>query len=126
VIKDADCVGRLARLAGGARTFAHEIPALVVLVGSLGVSPTAGDRHLMYIDGSLAAMNFMLALQSQAYASCPINWPDQVRADAEMANALALAPYERPLMLMAVGKAAPGAMVACSTRKGLKELLEIK
>jgi|SRR5690554_61060 len=126
VIKDADRVGRLARLAGGARTFAHEIPALVVLVGSLGVSPSAGDRHLMYIDGSLAAMNFMLALQSQAYASCPINWPDQDKADAEMAHALGLASYERPLMLIAVGKAAPGAMVACSTRKGVKELLEVK
>ncbi|GAO29730.1 nitroreductase family protein [Geofilum rubicundum] len=125
VLTEAPLVGDVARLAGGARSFAEGIPALAVVLGSTAVSPSPGDRHLMYIDGSLAAMSFMLALESQGCGSCPINWPDHQKADRALRKHLTMKEYERPVMLIAMGMAKDNSMVACSVRKEVEELLEI-
>ncbi len=125
VLTQSGMVTDVARLAGGARSFAEGIPALAVVLGSTAVSPSPGDRHLMYIDGSLAAMSFMLALESQGCASCPINWPDHKEADADLRKHLSIKAYERPVMLIAMGLAHDNSMVACSVRKEVEELLEI-
>lgn len=125
VLTDSAMVKEVARMAGGARSFADGIPALAVVIGSTAVSPSPGDRHLMYIDGSLAAMSFMLALESQGCASCPINWPDQKKADRALRKYLPILEYERPIMLIAMGIAQDNSMVACSVRKEVEELLEI-
>ena len=124
VFEDQQKVVSISKLAGGARTFAEGIPALALVIGSTNVSPSPGDRHLMYIDGSLAAMNFMLALESMGIASCPINWPDNKEPEKTLRKMIALEPYERPVMLIAMGEAAEDSLVACSVRKEVSELLK--
>ena len=47
---------------------------IIVIVGELDAYEYDRDRHLIYIDGSLAAMTFMLALETLGLSSCPINW----------------------------------------------------
>lgn len=122
IFENKPVVEAIARLAGGAKAFADNIPALAVVVGSTSASPSPGDRHLLYIDGSLAAMNFMLALESMSVASCPINWPDNKKPEKELRKIVALKPYERPILIIAMGKASEKALVACSARKSLDEL----
>jgi nitroreductase len=121
--KNEDVVA-VSQLAGGARSFAEGIPALAIVVGSTSVSPSPGDRHLMYIDGSLAGMNFMLALESQGVSSCPINWPDNKKPEKALRKMIKLEKYERPVMLIAMGKAAETGLVACSVRKEVSEILQ--
>ncbi|WP_010662398.1 nitroreductase family protein [Marinilabilia salmonicolor] len=124
VLEDRESVVAVSKLAGGARSFAEGIPSLAVVVGSTSVSPSPGDRHLMYIDGSLASMNFMLALESMGVSSCPINWPDNKTPEKALRKIVALEKFERPVMLIAMGQAAGTGLVACSVRKGVPELLE--
>lgn len=124
VFENRDKVVNIGKLAGGARTFAEGIPALALVIGSTNVSPSPGDRHLMYIDGSLAAMNFMLSLESMGISSCPINWPDNKKPERALRKMVALEPYERPVMLIAMGQAAEDSLVACSVRKEVSELLK--
>jgi len=124
VLEDKQSVVGVSKLAGGARSFAEGIPALAIVVGSTSVSPSPGDRHLMYIDGSLASMNFMLALESMGISSCPINWPDIKKSEKALRKIVALEKFERPVMLIAMGEAAETGLVACSVRKEVSELLQ--
>ena len=70
-------------------------------------SSTGKVPLLVYIDGSLAAMQLMLALESLGLSSCSINWPDVEERERQLAKILGLAYQERTVMLLAVGYADP-------------------
>ncbi len=118
-----DKAAEAASLAMGTVGFAENIPALAVVVGDLSCYQEYRDRHLIYIDASLAAMQFMLALEALGLASCPINWPDIESREQSMQKLLALPVYHRPVMLIAIGYAAPTALVAYSQKKELEQLV---
>jgi len=120
---DAPDAQRIAALAMGTTGYVHSIPALVVLVADLSCYPEERDRHVPYIDASLAAMQFMLALETLGLASCPINWPDIEVRERRMATALDLPWHLRPVMLLAVGDADPQGGVPYSAKKPAEALL---
>ena len=113
----------IASLAMGTRGYREQIPALVVVLGDFSAIAEERDRHLPYIDASLAAMQFMLALETMGLASCPINWPDVEELECAMDRTLQLPAYIRPIMLIAVGYADPEGMVAYSAKKPVGLLL---
>jgi nitroreductase len=75
-----------------------------------------------YIDASLAAMAFQLALETRGVGSCCINWPDVEEQEAAMARALRLAPHERVVLCLSVGYPDPEGLVAFSQKKSLDEI----
>lgn len=119
---DKNLVSKLSEIPGGTKGFSAGIPMLCVVVGQMDVSPSPGDKHLMYVDGSLAAMTLMLALESLGLSSCPINWPDNADIEKKFRKHVPLKPYERPLMMIAIGYAHQEGLVAFSKRKGLDEI----
>lgn len=122
VIDDPSLLRKVSELPMGTAGYAHNIPAMIVIIGRMRNYPSERDRHLIYIDGSLAAMSLIFALEVQELSSCCINWPDIESKEKAMTNLLQLAPDERPIMCLAVGYADPDAMVACSTKKPLGQL----
>ena len=114
---------RIAGIAMGTTGYAGNIPALVVLLGDLGCYPEERDRHVPYIDASLAAMQFMLALETLGLASCPINWPDIEGRERLMDRELALPRHLRPVMLIALGYPDPAGGVPFSAKKSSELLL---
>ena len=113
----------IASIAMGAAGYADNLPALVVLLGDLSCYPHEWDRHVPYIDASLAAMQFMLSLETLGLASCPINWPDIEHREREMAAALDTPPHLRPVMLIALGYPDPQGGVPHSAKKPGESLL---
>jgi nitroreductase len=122
VYDDPDLVEEIATLPGGTAGYAENIPALVVIIGRLRAYFDERDRHVIYIDASLAAMNFMLALETLGLSSCPINWPDVERRERAMEKTLDLEPDERPVMLLAVGHPDSDGLVAYSQKKELSQI----
>ena len=114
---------RIAAIAMGTTGYAQNVPAIVVLLGDLGCYPEERDRHVAYIDASLAAMQFMLALETLGLASCPINWPDVEQLERAMAEALDLPWHIRPVMLIALGYPDPQGGVPFSAKKPSQSLL---
>lgn len=114
---------RIASIAMGTGGYAHQIPALIVVVGDFSSFAHERDRHLPYIDGALASMQLMLALETLGLASCPINWPDVEALERRMDRALELPVHMRPIMLMAVGYPDPEGGVAHSEKKPVSLLL---
>jgi len=121
-----DRVRELAAIPMGAAGYAHQIPLLIVVVGQQRNFSDPRDRHLIYIDGALAGMSFILALETLGLSSCVLNWPDIAQKELAMREALQLEPDERPVFLVAVGYPDPEAEVAGSSKRPVSELLRFE
>ena len=109
----------------GTAGFAHNLPAIIAVVGDLSAYPFERDRHVIYIDGSLFTMQFMLALETLGLSTCPINWPD-IEAREKMLDAeLGLNKHERTIMLLSVGYADPEGGIPYSQKKDSSILMKV-
>ena len=115
---------KIAGYAGGTAGWAQNLPCLIVVVGDLSNYVEVRDRHLIYIDASLASMQLMLALQVLGLSSVPINWPDVEDREIMMSNELKLSSFERPIMLLGVGYGATDGLIPYSQKKPVEILLK--
>jgi nitroreductase len=122
IFDDPEMVQKVAGIPFGAAGYSHQIPTLVVVIGRLDSYFSPRDRHVIYVDASLASMGFMYGLEAQGLSSSVINWPDFEPLEQKMSRTLRLAPHERVIMLMAVGYADPDGLVAFSQKKDLEVL----
>jgi len=105
IMEDSDEARRVASVAMGTAGYSEKVAHVAVLVGNLSAYFNERDRHLIYIDGSLAAMSFILGLQAQGVSSCCVNWPDIASRERRMASLLNLESHERVIMLILFGYA---------------------
>lgn len=119
IFDDPELVAKVAGLPFGAAGYSHNIPTIVVLVGKLENYFSPRDRHVIYVDSSLAAMSFMFALETLGLSSSVINWPDFEPLERQMQKTLGLDIADRVVMLIAVGYAHPEGMVPYSQKKEL-------
>lgn len=108
----------------GTAGFSHNFQCTIVVVGDLASYPYERDRHVIYIDGSLAVMQLILALETLGLSSCVINWPDVEILENKMARKLNLTENERPLMVLSIGYADPDGKIPFSQKKNCKELIK--
>ncbi|MCW8194215.1 nitroreductase-like protein [Proteobacteria bacterium 005FR1] len=123
VINDPKKAEDVANCAMGTIGFASNLPCVIAVVGDLSAYPAERDRHIIYIDGSMATMQLMLSLVTLGLASCPINWPDIESREKLLASKLGLAYHERVIMLVAVGYADPEGGVPYSQKKSYSDLV---
>jgi len=124
VFDDPDEASRIGAMAGGTGGFAQNFPCLAAVVGDFSAYPFERDRHLPYIDGSLATMGFLFGLEVLGLSSCCINWPDVESSEIQITEALSLEPDERVIMLIAIGHPDPNEMVPYSQKKSLDSIRE--
>lgn len=122
IFDDPDVVKKVASIPMGTKGFSQNFPVIVVVVGKLRAYFSERDRHVIYIDGALASMSFMYALETLGLSSCPINWPDIEDREKLMTSSLGLEPDERVVMLISVGYADPDGMIPYSQKKELNLL----
>lgn len=122
IIDDEELLEEVVQLPMGTTGYAHNIPMMVISIGNLNAYFSERDRHLIYIDASLANMTFMYALETLGLSSCPINWPDIEFREKGMENLLELKKYQRPIMCMGIGYPDPNGKVAYSQKKELKSI----
>ncbi|MEO1429735.1 MAG: nitroreductase family protein [Cyanobacteria bacterium J06633_8] len=122
VFDEPELIQKVASIPMGTKGFSHNFPAIVVVIGNLNAYFNERDRHVIYIDASLASMSFMYALETLGLSSCPINWPDMEPQESKMASLLNLEPDERVIMLISVGYPDPDGMVPYSQKKSLNQI----
>lgn len=122
IIDDKKLLEQIVDLPMGTKGYAHSIQSFVVIVGNLDAYFDERDRHLIYIDASLANMSFMLALETLGLSSCSINWPDIEARERKMDTILNLQPYQRPIMCIGIGYPDPDGMVAFSEKRNLDQI----
>lgn len=119
---DPQLVRQVASVPFGSAGYSHQIPTVAVVIGRQSNFFSPRDRHVIYIDASLAAMAFMLGLETLGLASSVINWPDFEPLEIKMQKLLGLNVDERVVMLIAIGYADPDGLVAHSEKKPLEAL----
>ncbi|MFC3415227.1 nitroreductase family protein [Algoriphagus hitonicola] len=117
-----DLVAQAVELPMGTKGYSHSIQTFIVVIGNQDAYFDERDRHLIYIDASLANMVFMLALETLGLGSCPINWPDIEEREEKMKSFLNLKTYQRPVMCIGVGYPDIEGMVAFSEKRSLKNI----
>lgn len=116
-LSDDDAIASVSKLASGTSGFSHQIPNLLVWIGDLSAYPYERDRHAIFIDSSLAAMQFMLLCRGHNLETCMLNWPEIRSRDHSVGKILKLKEYERVVFLMAVGFPKSEALVPFSQKK---------
>ncbi|XEC96240.1 nitroreductase family protein [Paenibacillus tarimensis] len=122
IFDDPNIVRKLAKIPSGTAGFHQNIPTLVAVIGDLTAYPYERDRHLIYIDASLAVMPFLYALEVQGLSSCPLNWPDIEEKERKLEQIIRTKKHERVIMFIAVGFPDENAEVAYSRKKDLAQL----
>ncbi|QDU58480.1 nitroreductase family protein [Aeoliella mucimassa] len=122
VLDDVELARKVGAIPMGTTGFSQNFPCLVVIVGDLNAYFSERDRHVIYVDGGLAAMAFQFALEVQGVGSCCINWPDIEPLEKKMAKALNLDYNHRPVMCISLGYPDPTGTVPYSQKKSLDEI----
>lgn len=122
VLDDPSIIAEVASIPMGTRGYEHQIPVFIVVVGQQRHFHDPRDRHIIYIDASLAVMGTLFAIEALGLGACCINWPDIEAKEQAMQKRLQLAPDERPIMCLAMGWPLADALVASSPKKELDEL----
>lgn len=84
VFDHPDMVNEIVNYQMGTAGYKHNIPTIIAAVGNLDAYFNERDRHIIYIDASLACMSFMLALETLGLSSCAMNWPDVEAREKKM------------------------------------------
>ncbi|BDZ65788.1 nitroreductase family protein [Agromyces mangrovi Wang et al. 2018] len=119
VFDEPDMVRTVSRIPFGTAGYADNIPSIVVVIGKLESYFSPRDRHAIYVDSSLAAMSFLLALETLGLSSSVINWPDFEPLERKMQKTLGLRTTDRVVMLIAVGYSHAEGLVPFSQKKEL-------
>ena len=122
IYDDKELISKISDLPGGMTGYKENVPCLVVLTGDYSAYIEDRDRHLIYIDGSLAAMAFQFALETLGLSSCCANWPAVEYKDKKMQNLLNLRDDQRVIMLISVGFPDPRGLVPHSQKKSLDQI----
>lgn len=122
VSKNKSKAVEIAKCAGGTNGWAENIPCTIAVVGDLSAYEFEKDRHVIYIDSSLATMQLLLALEVQGLSSCCINWADKSKAEKKIGTILNLKPYERVIMLISVGYGFNDGKIPYSQKKNFETL----
>lgn len=119
IFDDPNLVKEVASIPGGISGFYENIQVIVVIIGKMNAFFIEQDRHLIYIDGSLASMTFIYALETLGLSSCAIKCPDNPAHDKKLSKKLGLKPDEIPILMISLGYPDPDGMVAYSKKKPL-------
>lgn len=121
IYDDPAAISKVAQLPIGVTGFEHNFPVIIAVVGRLRAYSEPRDRHAIYVDGSMATMAFMYALETLGLSSCPINWPDIPEREEAARKLLGLASDERIVMFVSVGFARADGKIPFSEKLPLEQ-----
>ena len=100
--------------------------AVFVLTGDLSLYQNEMERHTVFIDGGLFAMNLLYALDCFGLVSCPAIWGSEPDHDRELAALLGIPANETVLLLILSGRCPEdGYDAAVSGKRDVSDVLRV-
>lgn len=124
IIQNKEMLAQLKSIIMGMQTFKDEVNMLIVLIGDYSAYELERDRHLIYVDGGLSSMLFLLGLESLGISACTIHWPATKDGELKLRSIINLEEYEQCLLFFAVGYQDRSFEKAVSVKKNIKESLK--
>ncbi|MCC5829617.1 MAG: nitroreductase family protein [Phycisphaeraceae bacterium] len=122
--QDEAKIRELLAIQGGTSGFSNEVRNLFVVTSEITAWSASSSRNQDYIDGSLFAMNLLLALHARGLAACPLNIAFRNSKERRLRRCGGIPDSERLLMLISFGRPNPSVKFAApSPRPPLSEVL---
>lgn len=118
-----DAAQRILGLQNGSKSFAHEIPTVIVVTSDNALFSGSGERNQRWIDGGLFAMSLVWSLHGLGVATCMLNWSRVNSASDELRRVARISPSEEIIVMIGVGWPAEEARVARSPRRPVEDVL---
>lgn len=118
-----DLAQKVLALQNGSRSFAHEIPAVLVVTSDNALFSGSGERNQRWVDGGLFAMSLVWALHGLGLATCMLNWSRVNSASDQLRRVAGIDPSEEIIVMIGVGWPAEDARVARSPRRPVEDVL---
>lgn len=116
VVDDPATIRELFAVQGGTRGFGQDVGTLLVVTSSLSAVRWGWERHDVWVNGGIFAMNLCYALHHCALAHCILHWSVPPEADRAARALLALPDDEEIVLLVACGEPPEQFDVASSPR----------
>ncbi len=116
VVEDAETIRAVLAMQGGTRGFGDDVGTLLVVTADLSCVRWGWERHDVWTNGGLFAMNLCYALHHNALAHCILHWSVPPSADRAARALLALPESEEIVLLIACGEPPEEFDVASSPR----------
>jgi nitroreductase len=116
VYADRKQVHEILRHQNGNHGFGNSANKLVLLTYSTRALLSSSERNLPYLDAGLFAMTLLLAFESQRVATCCLNLSNHWFRERRFRRACDIPDGERPVLLIAVGRAPDSYQVPFSAR----------
>lgn len=113
---DRELIAKLLEAQGGNKGFGHLTNKLIVITGELGVFSSTNERHQVYTDGGLYAMNLLYALHSNEIAACILNCSFDYKKEEEIKKDFNIKESEVLIAMIACGVAPGEFKIAASLR----------
>ncbi len=126
VYQNKESIQRLIKLPGGITGFDKGVPAMAFLIGDLSAFNDERDRHLIYVDGGIIAMTFMLALETLGLASCALNMPAIRKNEKEVEKELKLPKHKSCIMAFIIGYPEEKSLIPYSQKKSISTAVKFK
>ncbi|MFB6320160.1 nitroreductase family protein [Saccharicrinis sp. FJH54] len=125
IYSDRALVKQILKLQGGNRGFGHLAKKLIVVTAELGISHGVFERHQVWIDGGMFAMNLLYSLHFMKIAACPLNCNFSIKKDRELRKLCGIKNSEVFIMMISCGIPPDSFQIALSKRYPLEHFLHI-
>lgn len=122
---DKEKISEILTLQGGNRGFGHLADKLIVLTQEQGISHGVYERHQIYVDGGMFAMNLLYALHYKKIVACSLNCNFSMMKERKMRKICNVDSSEMFVMMISCGIAPDNFKIASSKRIPLSNLLTI-
>ena len=120
---EGDAAQEVLSLQNGNRGFGHAIPTVAIVTSDMRYFSGGVERYQSWIEGGLFSMSFLLSLHARGLSSIPLNWSCLNRADRKLRGQAGIPKHERIIMMIGVGYARKGHVVALSPRSAVENFV---
>lgn len=125
LVENYDLVQKILALQNGNKGFGHLVEQLLLLTVDLRAIRWLAERHDVYTNAGVFAMNLSYALHYHKIAHCMLNWSVEEEPDRELREMLSIPDHENVVLMFMLGNAPANFKVPLSPRRPLMEILTI-
>lgn len=111
---------------GGNRGFGHLANKLIVVTEDLSISHGVYEKHQVYVDGGMFAMNLLYALHQREIGACPLNCNFSIGKDRKLRDMCQIPAPESFIVMISCGYVPDHYQIASSKRYSVETILTVK
>ncbi len=121
-IAEKEKINQVLNIHSGCRSFASNIPTLLLLYSDLRDWDGGADFFGPYLDGGIFLMNLLYGLEYYSIGACPLNAYFSKENENALREILGMQPYEIPIALVACGNIDAEVQLPLSERRPIRDI----